>query len=348
MLLRRVVLLARLLRLDRLEDRAAVAARLGGVAGRRRLRLGDRARIDDGSGRCGWCDRRRRRGRRRGGDLRRDGLGRRRRPGDRGGEAATAGELLRVVGLVEARDLDDVAGVRRVDELVAAERHADVVHVARRVAEEHEVAGQQLGAADRRAVRRLDLGVGDARDLDAGLRVGPLHEAGAVEAGLRRRAAVPVRRAEVLLRLLDRRERLRRGATWRARAAAPRRRARRHPGTSGPAAFGDGRLGGLAEQVVGLVEAQLVAAAELLGGPFDVGDPFAVLVGVVDRLAVGDALLLDGLGLVEEPLDLELGLVGVAGVRRRCSRCRRASGRSRRCRGRRRGRSSAPTRPARP
>ena len=37
-------------------------------------------------------------------------------------------------------------------------------------------------------------------------------------------------------------------------------------------------------------------------------------VRVVDRLAGRDPRLLDGLGVVEEPLDLQLGLVGVAGV----------------------------------
>src|SRR3954452_24734842 len=137
------------------------------------------------------------------------GRGRGRRARDGGGEAAPAGELLRVVGLAEARELHHVAGVRRMDELVAAERHTDVVHIAGVVAEEDEIAGQQLAAAHRRGVRRVDLGVGHPRDLDPGLRVGPLHQAGAVETGLRGRAAPPVRRPHVLLGLLDRRERLR-------------------------------------------------------------------------------------------------------------------------------------------
>ncbi len=88
---------------------------------------------------------------------------------------------------------------------------------------------------------------------------------------------------------------------------------------------GDDRGGGLdrrrsaggrrvLEQPLGRVELLLVAAAELLGGALDVGDPLAEGVGVVDRLAGGDALRLDGLGLVEEPLHLQLGLLRVAGV----------------------------------
>ena len=51
------------------------------------------------------------------------------------------------------------------------------------------------------------------------LRVRVLHEAGAVEAGLRRLAAPLVRRAEVLLRLVERGQRLRS-----RRAAVPARR----------------------------------------------------------------------------------------------------------------------------
>ena len=63
-----------------------------------------------------------------------------------------------------------------------------------------------------------------------------------------------------------------------------------------------------------MVELELVAAAELFGGAFDVGDPFAELAGVVDRLAAADALGFDGFGLVEEPVELFVGVVGVAGV----------------------------------
>ena len=52
------------------------------------------------------------------------------------GDALGADVRRRVPGLVQARDLDDVAGVRRVDELAAADVHA---HVPEAV-EEHEVA----------------------------------------------------------------------------------------------------------------------------------------------------------------------------------------------------------------
>ena len=70
----------------------------------------------------------------------------------------------------------------------------------------------------------------------------------------------------------------------------------------------------LLEQPLRLVEAELVAAAVLLGGALDVGDPLAELARVVDRLAGREALLLDLLGGVEEPLGLQLGLLGEAGV----------------------------------
>ena len=79
-----------------------------------------------------------------------------------------------------------------------------------------------------------------------------------------------------------------------------------------------------------MVELELVAAAELLGGAFDVGDPFAELAGVVDRLAAADALGFDGFGLVEEPVELLVGVVGVAGVVALVPEARGASGRSRR------------------
>ncbi len=82
--------------------------------------------------------------------------------------------------------------------------------------------------------------------------------------------------------------------------------------TTGAAA---GASAGVAEQPVGLAEAQRVAAAVLRGGALDVGDPVAELLGIGDRLAARDALLLDRLGLVEEPLDLQLRLVGEARVR---------------------------------
>ena len=129
---------AGLLRVDRLEQAAVGLARLGRVARHRRLRGRDGDRVDRGrggggrgGGRCGG-------GRAGGGVV----------------EPPAARELGLVVGLVEARDLHDVAGVGRVEELVAAHRDADVVHVAARVAEEHEVAREQLRARHRRAVRR--------------------------------------------------------------------------------------------------------------------------------------------------------------------------------------------------
>ena len=101
-----------------------------------------------------------------------------------------------------------------------------------------------------------------------------------------------------------------------ARGRGGDRRARnRGRGSGGRDGGRRGRGGGrLAEQAVGLAEAQPVAAAVLLGGALDVGDPVAELVRVGDGLAAGDPLLLDRLGLVEEPLDLQLGLVGEAGV----------------------------------
>ena len=57
----------------------------------------------------------------------------------------------RVPGVVEARDLHDVAGVRRVDELAAADVDADVAEPV----EEHEVAGLELIARDVRADRAV-------------------------------------------------------------------------------------------------------------------------------------------------------------------------------------------------
>ena len=73
-------------------------------------------------------------------------------------------------------------------------------------------------------------------------------------------------------------------------------------------------LRALPQEAAGLLEAQLVAAAVLHGRALDVGDPFAVAAGVVHRLAGRDALLLDSRGLIEEPLQLQLRLVGIPGV----------------------------------
>ncbi len=68
------------------------------------------------------------------------------------------------------------------------------------------------------------------------------------------------------------------------------------------------------QQVLGLRELLLVAVAILLGRPLDVGDPLPVGVRVIDRLARRQPLRLDLLGGVQEPLDLQLGVLGVAGV----------------------------------
>ena len=74
-------------------------------------------------------------------------------------------------------------------------------------------------------------------------------------------------------------------------------------------------LGG--EEPARLVEPQLVPAAVLLGGALDVGDPLAPLRRVLAEVGVapGDPLALERERLVDEPLGLQLGLVGVALVR---------------------------------
>src|SRR3954449_10340813 len=184
-------------RLDRHEQAGALAVDLGGIARDGGLGFGDRLRL----------------GRRGGGR----GLDRRAVV-----EALRAGVVAREVRLLEARLADHVAGLRRVDELVAAHRDRDVVDVAG-LAEEDEVARPQVAAVDARSVRGGELRVGHARDLDAGLCVRPLRQSGAVEAGLRRRAAPLVRLALVLLGLGERRERAG------ARAAATAARGSRRP-----------------------------------------------------------------------------------------------------------------------
>jgi hypothetical protein len=58
----------------------------------------------------------------------------------------------------------------------------------------------------------------------------------------------------------------------------------------------------------------LVAAAELLGRPFDVGDPLAP--GDLGHVEPGgEPAFTDEQGLVAEPLELELRVFGEAGVR---------------------------------
>ena len=107
--------------------------------------------------------------------------------------------------------------------------------------------------------------------------------------------------------------RQRRGAE-RAAAAAGRSdgrgadRGRRHGGGRGALRPGGWRAG------PGPRRASLVAAAVLLGRALDVGDPLAEAVRVVDRLARRHPRLLDLLGVVQEPLDLQLRLLRVARV----------------------------------
>src|SRR4051812_7553779 len=133
-------------------------------------------------------------------------------------EAPAARELLRVVGLLEAVDFHHIAGVRSVDELVASERYADVMHIPRGVAEEDEVPGAKVLLAHGRAVRGEYLLLRGARDPYAHLGVRPLHQARAVEAGPRTRAAPLVPDPKLLLRLGERAEGARPG-----RDAASRR-----------------------------------------------------------------------------------------------------------------------------
>src|SRR6185437_9660908 len=114
------------------------------------------------------------------------------RPGGAPGRPSADADGAVVAGVaVEARDLDDVAGVRRLHELAVADVDA---HVAVAV-EEDEVAGLELVARDGRAGAVLRGRV--VRERDADLRVGPHHEAGAVEALAGRRASPAVRHADL-------------------------------------------------------------------------------------------------------------------------------------------------------
>ena len=119
-------------------------------------------------------------------------------------------------------------------------------------------------------------------------------------------------------------------AATRGGRAVPAARRRRHASTRRRTR--DRRPRPTSRQLAGLVEPQLVAAAVLLGGAFDVGDPLAALRRVLAEVGVaaGDRLALDGERLVDEPLGLQLGLLADSPCRRPGSRCRRASGRSRR------------------
>src|SRR4029077_7131800 len=88
----------------------------------------------------------------------------------------------RVARLVQARDLHDVAGVRRVDELAVANVDADVAGAAWSRVEEHQIARSEVvGREDARALAPLRAAV--VREVDAELRVDVHHEPRAVEAG---------------------------------------------------------------------------------------------------------------------------------------------------------------------
>src|SRR3954454_22939467 len=84
---------------------------------------------------------------------------------------------MRAVRAGQAADLDDRAGVRRVDEAAAAEVDADVASAI----EEHEVAGAQSASSDVRPRRPLLVGDAGKRHADAAVHV--LDQPGAVEAG---------------------------------------------------------------------------------------------------------------------------------------------------------------------
>src|ERR1044072_939950 len=69
--------------------------------------------------------------------------------------ADRADEAERVAGLRERRDLDDVARVRRLDELAVADVHAFVLRPPRARLEEDEVAGLQVPPRHARALVEL-------------------------------------------------------------------------------------------------------------------------------------------------------------------------------------------------
>src|SRR5581483_6493588 len=105
-------------------------------------------------------------------------------------DPARADVRRRVPARVEAGDLHDVAGVRRLDELAAADVQADVAEAV----EEDDVAGRELVARDGDAV--VPHRVRRMRQRHADLRVRPHHEPRAVEpAGSR--AAPHVRRVQL-------------------------------------------------------------------------------------------------------------------------------------------------------
>ena len=101
----------------------------------------------------------------------------------------------------EAADAHERAGVRGLDDRVAAEVHRDVARPVDLRLEEHEVAGLELATA--RAWEDRELRGRVVRQRDAELPVHELHQAGAVEAARRARAAPDVRRADEVLRDRD-------------------------------------------------------------------------------------------------------------------------------------------------
>ncbi len=80
------------------------------------------------------------------------------------------------------------------DETAIAEIDAHMGNAAAVDAEEDQIPGPKTPAGDR--FRSVVLGPGGARDVDAGLTMGVLHQAAAVETFPRRAAAVTVGRAE--------------------------------------------------------------------------------------------------------------------------------------------------------
>jgi SulP family sulfate permease len=143
-----------------------------------------------------------------------------------------------VVAAEGGLDLHDVAGVRGADHLAVADVDADVVD---RAAEEHQVAGLHVRAADVRAAVVLR-GCG-VRQRDARVAPGPHGQAGAVERARAGRAPL-VGLAELVVRLLHRH----------ARPAAGRTVVRGGAGGRGGGALGRGAAGGAGHGVAGVGE----------------------------------------------------------------------------------------------
>ena len=196
------------------------------------------------------------------------------------------------------------------------------------VAEEDEVA-RAAGRRGRPAspFGGRDLGVGHARDLDAGLRVGPLHRG----RSSRSRSAASSRPTCTSVPMYFSASSIAASAFGPGAlpprsppAAAPRRRrraARRRGGRAAAAAAGStGRGGGAGAR---RCASRPLASSRRSGSGRGTARRGARRRRSSRRTASGrsidwprdDALLLDRLGLVEEPLDLQLGLLREAGVR---------------------------------